>query len=261
MKLLVQSDDYGITKASALGTLEAIKNGIVRNTGLFANMSWTEEVVENIKPYLDRIAFGVDLNASTGPSLLNKAEIPSLVHDNGNFLTSKENKALDTEANHFDHVVYDEIYREFEAQIKRFIELVGKKPDYLHGHAYVCPTTIKASLDLAHKYEIPYSSEIMENTSMHSGGMGWYVFPPTLENQAKSDLESFILADQNEYLKHEYGMLITHCGYVDKELMELSSFNLYRFNDLKGVTSPLVQQWIEENQIELITYKDLKGWY
>ena len=38
MKLLVQSDDFGITPAVSCGILEAIKKGIVRNTGLFANM-------------------------------------------------------------------------------------------------------------------------------------------------------------------------------------------------------------------------------
>ena len=64
MKLLVQSDDYGITKAVSLGIIEAIKFGIVRNTGLFANMPWTEEVVGLIKPFLNNIAFGVDLNIS-----------------------------------------------------------------------------------------------------------------------------------------------------------------------------------------------------
>lgn len=261
MKLLVQSDDYGITKACALGAIEAIRNGIVRNTGLFANMPWAEECVELIRPYLDEIAFGLDLNASTGPALLSKEEIPSLVQDNGMFLTSSMNRALDTDENDHDHVVYEEIYKEFEAQIKKFIELVGKKPDYLHGHAYGTKTTTRASLDLAKKYDIPYSTQIMEHEGMKGGGMGWYQFPPTLDNQAKSDLTEFIVTDQNHYLDSEYGMLICHCGYVDAKIFELSSFNVYRAKDLEGVTSERTKAWVKEHNIELITYKDLKGWY
>ena len=52
MKLLVQSDDYGISKAQALGCLEAIKFGIVKNTGIFVNLPWFEECAELIKPYI-----------------------------------------------------------------------------------------------------------------------------------------------------------------------------------------------------------------
>ena len=33
MKLLVQSDDYGITPGAAAGIVYGIRNGIIRNTG------------------------------------------------------------------------------------------------------------------------------------------------------------------------------------------------------------------------------------
>ena len=123
MKILFQSDDYGITKAQALGCIEGIKNGVIRNTGMFTNMPWAKEVSEWIKPYMDEIALGVDLNASTGPSLLN---LPSLVQEDGiTFKTSGQNRALDNEENGFDHVVYEDVYAEFEAQIQKFIELFG----------------------------------------------------------------------------------------------------------------------------------------
>lgn len=211
--------------------------------------------------YLNDIAFGLDLNASTGPAILSKEKIPGLVQDNGYFLTSSMNKALDTDENDHDHVVYDEIIKEFEAQIHRFIELVGKKPDYLHGHAYGTKTTMKASLHLAAKYGIPYSMQIAENDKMTNPGMGWYIFPPTLDNQAKSSLEDWLLEDKGNILDKEYAFLVTHCGYVDAELLELSSFNLYRPMDLKGVTSTKVKKWIKDHNIELITYKDLQGWY
>ena len=70
MKILFQSDDYGITKAQALGCLEAIHHGVIRNTGFFSNMPWASEVYEWIRNDVDDIAFGIDLNASTGPSVL-----------------------------------------------------------------------------------------------------------------------------------------------------------------------------------------------
>ena len=51
MKLLVQGDDYGFTKGVTYGILDAIQNGVLRNTGLFTNMPEAVEAVELIKKY------------------------------------------------------------------------------------------------------------------------------------------------------------------------------------------------------------------
>ena len=41
--------------------------------------------------------------------------------------------------------------------------------------------------------------------------------------------------------------------------MELSTYSLYRLNDLDAVVSPEMINWINTNKVELITYKDLAG--
>lgn len=263
MKILFQSDDYGITKGQAYGCLEAIKNGIIRNTGMFTNMPWADEVAEWIKPYMNQIALGVDLNASTGPSILGVDKIPSLLQEDGKtFKTSGQNRALDNESNNFDHVVYEEVYAEFDAQIQKFIELFGKTPDYLHGHAYGTITTARASLDLAKKYGIPYSAQLMEDEKMCTAGMGWYTFPPTPENQINANLTKYITEDVSGFLTSgkEYGFFVCHTGYVDADIFGLSSYNIFRCKDLEGVTSKETLQWIQDNNIELITYNDIKDW-
>lgn len=263
MKLIAQSDDYGITRACAYGALHAIKKGIIRNTGLFSNMPWAEECVELIRPYLSKVALGLDLNASTGPSLLGHGRVPSLTHEDGTFLTSSENRALDTDENDHDHVNYEELYAEFEAQILRYIELVGHKPDYLHGHAYGTKTTRQVHLDLAKKYGIPSSIQLRARPEVAGGAMGdtWYIYPPTYENQAKIDLGTWLIDPERNYLEAEYVYLVCHCGYVDKEIMDLSSYNIYRVMDLDGVTSDRVWKWVRDNNIELISFKDLpKEW-
>jgi len=259
MRLLLQSDDYGITKAASRGIVEGIKNGIIRNTGFFTSMPWSKEVYEWIKPYVDQIAFGIDVNVSTGWSILPKEEIPSLVHDDGSFLTSKENRALDTDENDHDHVVYEDIIKEFQAQIDKFIEITGKTPDYIHPHAYTTKTTIRAIRDLAKKYNIPFTEDVIkekldvEATKM----MGWYIMPPTLENQYNSSLKDFIL--EGKYtVKDDFAVIICHAGYVDNELMKMSSFNIFRLKDLEGVTDPEVLKWVKDNNVELITWKNYK---
>ena len=262
MKLIIQSDDYGITRAVSLGCIHGIQNGVVRNTGMFANMPWIEECVTWIRPYLNEIAFGIDLNASTGPSILGHEQLPTLTKENGDFYTSEENRSFDSVENGFDHlyVCKDELYNEFKAQIERYIELVGHKPDYIHNHAYGTKTTNEVTRILAKEYGVICSANLMENKSIKAVGMGWYVHGGP-EAQLQIDPIAYITKDNAEILKQEYGYLVSHCGYVDADLFRLSSFNTCRVKDLEALTSNCVKNWIEENGIELITFKDLpKEW-
>lgn len=257
MKLIVQSDDYGMTPAVADGIIYGIENGIVRNTGLFSNMPWAAECVEKIRPYLDRIAFGVDLNASTGSSLLGYEKVPNLCHKDGSFLTSKENRAADETAPDHDHVDHDQLYAEFDAQVQKYIELVGKKPDYVHAHAYGTATTERVRREMAEKYDVPYTHDAAMKLMGKQGAMGWYRYGEGPEGQLKEDLISYLLEDRGGLLDGEYGYLVTHCGYADARLFTLSSFNLCRVKDLEALTSPEVKEWVKKNQIELITFRDV----
>ena len=61
MKLLTQSDDYGFTRGVTCGILDAIENGVVRNTGLFVNMPESEHAASFIQDY-PQVCFGIDFN-------------------------------------------------------------------------------------------------------------------------------------------------------------------------------------------------------
>ncbi len=260
MKLLVQSDDYGITRAVSLGCIHGIKNGGVRNTGMFANMPWIEECVEWIKPYLGQIAFGIDLNASTGPSILGHDKVPVLTHEDGTFLGSSENRALDTDENGGDHLAAhaDELEAEFRAQIERYIELVGKKPDYIHNHAYGTATTDRITRKLAREYGVLCSVALMDRPEVCQPGMGWYVFDGP-EAQLTEDPIGYLTQDKGGMLASscEYGYIISHCGYADADLFKLTSFSTCRVKDLECMTSPEMRAWVEANGIELASYRDL----
>ena len=256
MKLLIQSDDYGMTPAVADGIIYGITHGVVRNTGMFTNMPWAKECVEKIRPYLDQIAFGIDLNASTGCSLLGYDKVPNLCHPDGSFLTSRENRAADETAPNHDHVDHDQLYAEFDAQVQKFIELVGKVPDYIHAHAYGTATTEKVRREIAQKYNRPYSKTTADILIGNYDNMGWYIMGSP-EAQLKEDLASYIVENRSGFDMDGYGYLITHCGYADAPLFEMSSFNLCRVKDLEALTSDRVKNWIKENNIELITYNDL----
>lgn len=261
MKILFQSDDYGITKAQAQGCLEAIHNGVIRNTGFFSNMPWAEEVFGWIRNDLDHIAFGIDLNASTGPSVLPHSEVPHLTHENGQFLGSRENRALDTDENGHDHLdsCRDELYREFDAQIQKFIAITGKKPDYIHNHAYGTATTDAVTEELSEKYGVITTTQFMHRDDVKCAGMGWYKWGGP-ELQLTEDPVTYLTNDTDGLLTSgkEYGYVICHTGYADAILFELSSFNLCRVKDLEGMCSDNLKKWIADNNIEVISFNDIR---
>lgn len=258
MKLLIQSDDFGITRAVSQGCIFGIQNGVIKNTGMFTNMPWIEECVFLLKPYINDIAFGIDLNLSTGSSLLSHSVIPNLTKLNGQFLTSYENRQLDCQENGFDHLAdfSGQVYDEFKAQIEKYIQLVGKKPDYIHNHAYGTATIDTVTKRLAKEYDVICTLQLMEKNVVKQAGMGWYM-PGDAQSQLSGNLTNYIIEDKGKLIGSEYGYLISHCGYLDAEIFQLSSFNTCRAMDLQALTSNDVKEWIENNQIELITFKEL----
>ena len=58
-------------------------------------------------------------------------------------------------------------------------------------------------------------------------------------------------------LGNEIGAIISHCGYIDDPLYDVTSFTVIRTKDLACMISDEMKQWIKDNNIELITYRDL----
>ncbi len=254
MKIIVQSDDLGITEAVSCGIEKGIRDGVVTCTGLFSNMPAAEFALRLVKPY-SHVCLGQDINLVAGRPCADPGRIPSLVQEDGSFKTSGMHRAIDAEDGSQDHVVYEECVTETEAQIRRFMELAGKKPEYLHGHSYSTPATWRAMAVMGEKYGIPLVRDMIERYGIVRQ-TGWNKKPFPLEEQMNTDPMECILRDR-EFLTHPIGFIGTHCGYVDQELFQVSTYTLIRNRDLSMVTGARMRQWIRENDIQLISYRDL----
>lgn len=256
MKLLIQSDDYGITEGVACGIIKGIEVGIIQCTGLFTNMPSSKVAAEMIKSHPE-VCLGIDLNFVAGKPVSNPELVPSLIKENGYFYTSRERRQLDKECESHDHINYDEALIEAEAQIQKFVELVGKLPEYLHGHAYGSPTITKVHETLSAKYGIGMSHRMLDANGVKMA-KSWYTVPFAIEDQQKCSTKEFLIQDKGEILGNEIAGIISHCGYVDAPLFDVSSFTIIRTKDLEALTSDEFKQWIKDNNIELISYRDLK---
>lgn len=260
MKLIVKSDDYGFTKGVTDGTFEAMKNGIITCTGLFSNMPSAVYAVEKIKE-CPHVCFGIDINVVSGPCVSDPKDIPTLVDENGEFILSTVKKA-DTRfikgGDNEELWPFNECYIEAKAQVEKFIEIVGKKPEYLTGHSIspVAGNYSKAIKKVAAEYKLPFAKDLFADFNVKRlPSLNKKPFP--IEQQAIADAEENALKQLELYKDEEYVLLSGHGGYVDNDLLKYSTFTLIRAKDVEMYTSKRIKKWLEENGVELISFRDL----
>lgn len=267
MKLLTQGDDYGFTKGVTYGILDAIDNGALRNTGMFTNMAIAPWAAEMWKAK-DRsnACLGIDFNIVSGPSVADPKTIPSLVDENGEFIRSGarlRDPRFQTEEGRRAMCPYEEVYRELKAQYDRFVELLGKKPGYLHAHSLMHENYMDGIRQLSRETGIPFSMDLQEKLGFtssfqmipKSNATTKKVFDPA-EQLKKEPLNDF-MAYGDLFLTKEYVTFGGHPGFVDAELLSLTTLSLERMKDHAAMVDPKLLNWIRDNKVELITYYDL----
>ena len=267
-KILFQGDDFGFTRGVTAGIVDSIDLGVLRNTGLYANMPSAAYAVSFMKDR-PQACFGIDFNLVAGPCVSDPKEIPHLVDENGNFLKSGlrvRDPLWQSEEGRAQLFPYDEVNRELRAQFKRFVELTGNKPGYLHEHSISSENYCRVIHEISVEEDIPYSSEIWKKLNMDGPANRLFamsmasqkkIFDPNDQLNKDTVEQFFSIAD--EMLKLERSVFCCHPGYVDADLLSLTTLSLERAKDAQMMMSKRVRQWIEDNNVELITYRDLKG--
>lgn len=266
MKLLVQASDYGFTRASTYGVIDSIDLGLVRNTGLFVNMPTAKFAVDLLKTRTN-VCLGLDFNITNGPCVSNPQKIPHLVDKEGNFIRSSvrvKDPRFQTEEGRREMFPYQECLLEMNAQYQLFLKLTGKRPGYLHDHSLSHENYTDTIRQLSKEYRVPYTRDIQEK--YHFGSLGKKMYPEAFamnkeidyEKQIAKNPEKIFWENINEVMQYEYFILSGHAAYIDADLLELSSCSIERCKDAALCMSPRLKKWIEEYQIELITYNDLK---
>ncbi len=262
-KLLVQSDDYGFTKAVTLGINDAIENGICRNTGMFTNMPAAVLAAELAKKHPEA-CYGIDFNLVAGKPVSDPKDIPSLVDENGNFRKSgyyvRQEKYW-TEEGQNELFPYDEVRTEIRAQYAKFLELMGTKPGYFHGHSITPANYLKAIEELAEEENIPYSRN---NAKLGATPIAAIAVNPDSKSktfnpdyQLKKSTTDMVLDQADKILSSDLAVIICHAGFMDDELLGLTSLSIERVKDHAMMTSDRMKQFIADNNIELVTYTDL----
>lgn len=229
MKVIINADDFGYTKAVTEGIIQGYHQGIIRSTTALCNMEYVEYGKELLEDCPD-LAVGVHLTLTLGKSLTKNK---TLTDAKGNFYKPHELK------NH----VFDiqEVYLEFKAQIEKYIEIFGHLPSHLdshHGmHDYQDNYTVTQKL--AKEYQLPvrrYSHYLFVNEFI------------------KDNISVSGLINIFEKYKGKDIEIMTHPGNCDLELYEKSSYTFDRVKELSVLCHQDIKDYIQDHHIEITHY-------
>ncbi|MGL4989597.1 MAG: chitin disaccharide deacetylase [Sarcina sp.] len=243
MKLIVNGDDFGLSESVNEGIIYAYNNGILRSTTLMINMPFVNHAIMLAKKN-SGLGIGIHLVATAGKPLLKKNK--TLSDENGYFIKNtlilQDKVKLDV----------NELYEEWDFQIKKFIELMGKKPTHIDSHHFVHMNESyrEIALKLAQKYSLPMRWDFYNEEDM---------FTKTISGFFGNDIgcENFKRASE-EAMNYEVADIMTHPGFIDDNLRSSSSYVEKRQVELEVLVSDEIKNWIKKNNIELINYEYFK---
>src|SRR5690606_16502815 len=145
---------------------------------------------------------------------------PSLVTESGRFRTSGEIRAAhrviggDPVYQRFepDPFERDETLAEANAQVERFVELMGRVPAYVHHHSLVSEVSDEVVRAVAERLGVPFVDDLYRTGRLPLLPNDWYAKPFALHDQAAADPVRAIERLLPAILAQEVSLLIVHPG-------------------------------------------------
>ncbi len=142
-RLIVNADDFGLTRGINEGIVEALSQGVLRSTTLMANGPAFDHAAALAREH-ESLDVGCHLMLVQGEALaLPGGKLPDSIPQLLRRLASS--------------LTVDRIESEFTAQIDKLRE-AGIEPTHLdtHKHAHFAPPVLKALLEVARRFDIPW---------------------------------------------------------------------------------------------------------
>ncbi len=290
--LIVNADDFGLTRTVSAGIVAAHLQGIVTSTTLMANGRAFEFAV-SMAGSAPHLGIGVHLNLREGNPVSPISRIPSLVDAGGQLHLNSQQLWTGILKG---KVSLSEVEQELEAQVEKVIR-AGISPTHLdgHKHVHVVPGVSAVVIRLAQRFGIRSVRCPVEKTTnldrllrSHQGArtavikqylvgrgvstLAW-IFRLQLDQAGLSTTDRFFGLSETGFLdtKCLEGLLgrvpegttelMCHPGWVDVELINTGTRLLsQRAFELQALMAPAVRKLGADRGIRLISYRDLAGW-
>ena len=281
MKLIMRADDVGYTEFANIGTFKAIDEGVITTADVMLDCPGTVDALEKLK---QRPWISVGWHTHFwGKPVLPVNEVPSIVDENGFFKWTVKNvkdvpfhRNVDPLKNSCD---YDELVKEFRAQILRCIEVLGRAPDTTSPPAGTTPVE-KAKKTVCEEFGIQYGwftkgkgnapsdglpalpqyAHLEIFMPVQGNGTNKYMGLPAEGEPERYDVVRGFREDGDNIRDKKIAQLAFHPAYLDDYIMYDggldTDFSRIRVMDVHYMCSKELHDYIRDEGIELINQRD-----
>lgn len=228
MKVILNADDYGLTKGITDGIIKSHVDGVVHSTTLMMNGLATAYAIEEAKKH-PSLKVGIHLVLTWGKPLAEN--VTDLIDQNGFF--KYKSSYLQMEPPNIEQVKL-----EWRAQIEAFLKS-GLTLDHIdsHHHVHGWEPLTQVVIKLATDYGVPVrlTNSIKEHKKLLFTEDIWLDF----YDKGVSDN----LFEEIKERKSSSVEIMCHPGYVDDDLRKVSSYTDMREKELEILCSVKIPSW------------------
>lgn len=231
IRLIVNADDFGYSRAVNYGILDAYLFGAVNSATVMMNMPGTDHAMSIAKNYPD-LRVGIHFNLTCGSPLVKGHE--TIADKSGMFYKKPQ---LLTEQ----HVDPNEIERELRAQLDLF-HAYGLTPSHIdsHHHVHTLPEMNKTVIKLAREFNLKVRrfTGIEESMALSDSFFDHFTGP-----LATVETLNAITANAKD---GETVEIMTHPAYLDTAIINGSSYTEGRLQEVN-----VLMNWSVPEDVEL----------
>jgi chitin disaccharide deacetylase len=244
-RLIVNADDFGLTRGVSEGILAAHRHGIVTSTTVLVTAPISRDLLDRLDA--SGLGAGVHLNLTLGSPITRSR---SLVDNDGRFVRDARHAAARANAG--------DVEKEVEAQIERFESLLKRSPTHLdtHHHVGLHAPVKEIVLRIAGLHALPVrSQDAVARAAARSAGLAtpdhffgesgpgpYWTLSRTLSHLRR------LPPGSSEFM--------THPGYCD-DALSYSRFGRQRETELAALGSPAARAAVAALGIRLCDFRDL----
>jgi hopanoid biosynthesis associated protein HpnK len=275
-QLVVNADDFGISRGVNRGIVEAHRDGVVTSASLMANAPSAEDALTRAAIYPD-LGLGLHLTLTAGVPLCRPEHIPTLVDGEGCLYALGALLARLS----LGRVRSDDLRRELTAQVEWALRR-GVRPSHLdsHHHVHVHPRLASMVIDLARDHDVPWvrcpaeggpspallklpPKDAARTLAISSFGLRARALVQAAGLRTTRHFRGIGLGmgfDESRLLATLSALppglteLMTHPGYPDDELARLTVFADGRDRELVALTAAPVRELVRRRRIRLTSF-------